>query len=159
MSDLCWKCREYPYGETTSVDRDSPWVHCHHEPKEKAKCFCEYERVTRTDMVSAQEKVGDKIVEHFRRVNFCPQCGRCLKKIIMTDLGYDDKAGCFKTKFDYGDGRISVSEYFGPAVNEYRQTHDYAHLVSKGVSQEEIEALGLIKKQPLHCPEDLRGPI
>jgi hypothetical protein len=41
---LCWKCRE-KWEKEHGVAGLSPdiwsWLHCHHEPKEKEKCWCE----------------------------------------------------------------------------------------------------------------------
>jgi hypothetical protein len=65
--------------------------------------------------------------------------------IVMTDLGYDHDTRCFRTEFDYGAGIISISKFFGPGGEEYRQIHDYNHLLAMGVAQDEIEALGLRK--------------
>ncbi len=70
---LCWKCKKelteiekkfYGYGSTI-------WWHCHHEPKEKPKCWC--------------EKIGTRAFPQCFYLecqngilNFCPQCGEKL---------------------------------------------------------------------------------
>jgi len=66
MSDLCWKCKQ----EMTAHELGciQGWSHCHHEPKEKEKCWCEY---------------GDRVLYNpngfaYAMVKFCPQCGKKL---------------------------------------------------------------------------------
>ena len=70
---LCWKCKERfeakgkPLMDAWGVD---PWVHCHHEPKERKICWCEASRNLQSKYI---------IVENCKvELNFCPECGRKL---------------------------------------------------------------------------------
>ena len=68
MSDgLCWKCREY--WNKHAPQSGIPWLHCHHEPKNKRECWCESPTDTR---LSADESLS---------INFCPECGKKLKSV------------------------------------------------------------------------------
>ena len=71
MSDLCWRCEEQlkklvDMGEV--VRKGFTWIHCHHYPKEKEKCWC--------------ERVGKNIISYDGVVwhipKHCPECGRSL---------------------------------------------------------------------------------
>ena len=65
MSDkLCLKCLT---DWKENVNCLPSWLHCHHEPKEKAKCWCESPMDTR---LSADESLS---------INFCPECGKKLE--------------------------------------------------------------------------------
>ncbi len=64
-SELCWECKEKARGYV----RLNPWVHCHHEPKEKSKCWC-----MRNSGPGKHSIIGDETV----KVIFCPECGRML---------------------------------------------------------------------------------
>jgi len=76
---LCWECRER-WGDhltdKSNLDRllevDKPWLHCHHEPKEKAKCWCEGDRAL------LYAKSITTICGNAVEINFCPQCGKKL---------------------------------------------------------------------------------
>ena len=67
MSDLCWKCRE-KIGHINGVECSFAWTHCHHEPKEKEKCWCD-------------GSTGKEIWYNEKdkwKISFCPVCGRKL---------------------------------------------------------------------------------
>jgi len=67
---LCWMCIEYWESEYRALPRViPPYVHCHHEPKEKPKCWCEEGMIGRERWVSLGRAV---------KVDFCPECGRKL---------------------------------------------------------------------------------
>lgn len=63
MSDLCWKCREKI---PTSMSCLWDVLHCHHEPKEKEKCWCE------TNSCYFDAMAGT------HKPKFCPECGKKL---------------------------------------------------------------------------------
>lgn len=76
MTDtLCWKCREdfdrrcHDYGLDGYFANH--FLHCHHEPKEKKKCWCE------GDMGLVQIKV-DQRESVWHRATYCPECGKKL---------------------------------------------------------------------------------
>jgi hypothetical protein len=75
MSDnLCWKCREF--AQKQHWDLADPSLHCHHEPKEKQKCWCE--RFPRGNFhVGHKSGLHEEDLE-FNKINFCPECGRKL---------------------------------------------------------------------------------
>jgi len=64
---LCWECKQAILDKWGKKAFFLPWQHCHHEPKEKPKCWCEY-------------KFGQKLYYNGQEftINFCPQCGRRL---------------------------------------------------------------------------------
>ncbi len=76
---LCWKCKEslrelYTKESFLKVRNREPWIHCHHEPGKKPKCWC-------VDKVNGTKT----FVETFGSLNgeviypdFCPQCGNKL---------------------------------------------------------------------------------
>ncbi len=67
---LCLECKEKwekVYGVKSG---EMYWIHCHHESREKPKCWCEIrDRDCREYVVIHGCTVG---------VEFCPQCGRKL---------------------------------------------------------------------------------
>ena len=68
---FCWKCARYVEKLLIegTIGGVYPWDHCHHEPKENTKCWCENYSV---------EKFG-KYAEVYGKILpliFCPQCGR-----------------------------------------------------------------------------------
>jgi len=67
-SELCWECRDWLKGSHLLKD---PHNHCHHEPKEKANCWCE--TWTFPDVINLIDS-GNRTI----KPNFCPQCGRKL---------------------------------------------------------------------------------
>jgi hypothetical protein len=73
---LCYKCMEKweGYWEPGMRRSDySPWLHCHHEPKERPKCWCEDNSTMKI------ERYRGFNWEPFK-VNFCPQCGKGMEK-------------------------------------------------------------------------------
>lgn len=71
--DLCWKCREdfmvrcHDYGlDGYFADH---FLHCHHEPNEKPKCWCEEMNCT-----PGYRQLNQTVVF----VSFCPECGKKL---------------------------------------------------------------------------------
>ena len=84
MSELCWKCREFM--EAVRFQNTS-YIHCHHEPKEKPKCWCEYPNYIKEYSYQAKDikfrgiqilKTNDHLVHSICALNFCPQCGKKL---------------------------------------------------------------------------------
>jgi hypothetical protein len=69
---LCWKCKEQFH---LWVGSGAPWVHCHHEPKEKPKCWCEYKHDLKQEKVILQWLPGENKAFD---ISFCPVCGRKL---------------------------------------------------------------------------------
>ncbi len=65
--ELCWKCK----GKLDQVPLNvRDFLHCHHDPKEGLKCWCETRiRKCREYTVIQGYTVG---------VIFCPQCGKRL---------------------------------------------------------------------------------
>ena len=74
MSDLCWKCRE-EYKERMLGDPAS-YYHCHHEPKEKVECWCRQVRP-----MGEFDQVRSTLLSYNIGLQYCPQCGRELKRI------------------------------------------------------------------------------
>jgi len=73
MSDLCWKCRE---GWKVT---QWPWTHCHHEQREKPKCWCE--RFHIFNVITMESRIEATI-------RYCPECGRKLeRKEVRKDEG------------------------------------------------------------------------
>jgi len=72
---LCWKCAMDWKARYHNVEIIPLYAHCHHEPKERPKCWCD-DIKAKTTIVEAfgaewEERIAIK-------VNFCPQCGRKL---------------------------------------------------------------------------------
>ena len=66
--ELCWKClQNLNSAERLCFKGGQTWWHCHHEPKEKPKCWCESERFK-----------GFFSTASAYRVNYCPECGKKL---------------------------------------------------------------------------------
>jgi hypothetical protein len=77
--DLCWKCQEYLKNLGLDLNKLNPDNHCHHEPKEKPKCWCE------THEISSFVFVNDNALEMTAKLKsvklntkFCPECGKKL---------------------------------------------------------------------------------
>lgn len=68
---LCWECKQAILDKWGDKAFFLPWQHCHHEPKEKPKCWCE-NRYMHSGMYV---KINDDQVS---QMNFCPECGRKL---------------------------------------------------------------------------------
>ena len=78
MSDLCEECKEKvinKFSEGRNIE--GFWMdifHCHHELKERAKCFCcldgKFIPLYRTS----------RIYEDIKDSKFCPECGRRLSE-------------------------------------------------------------------------------
>ena len=69
-NELCWKCRDFILEHHFSKDFFDGPFHCHHEPKEKEKCWCEI-------------CFYDREIKHYPsgyviKAKFCPECGRSL---------------------------------------------------------------------------------
>lgn len=78
--DLCWECRErlVKWFKRNCPDLQvytwaSEILHCHHEPKEKPKCWCE----TGYSIGLPFYYVDGKVV--YISLRFCPECGKRLK--------------------------------------------------------------------------------
>jgi hypothetical protein len=70
--DLCWECRKDLHSMVINGSD-----HCHHEPKEKEKCWCEpLIDPTEKYTVVLNNRSGR---EEVLRLKFCPECGRSLK--------------------------------------------------------------------------------
>ena len=73
---LCWKCRERFKGSGNPyIDTIVDTLHCHHEPKEKEKCWCEYDYKNPFYVECSDADQPD--VKSYR-IKFCPVCGRKL---------------------------------------------------------------------------------
>ena len=73
--ELCFECKKrlLDGGYTTLA----AILHCHHEPKEGPKCWCEYTNYDEgLDTFILIKKIGNQIEDAFCALNFCPQCGR-----------------------------------------------------------------------------------
>jgi len=77
METLCWKCKEQL--ETVRINRlkvtdyTLGFLHCHHEPKEKPKCWCEQSDIKiYFDIVRCLERLSNMPAK------YCPECGRKL---------------------------------------------------------------------------------
>jgi hypothetical protein len=70
-NELCWKCRDYYLNKYGSNCYFTPNQHCHHEPKEKEKCWCEYAEKERTGRYPTKGALGFKAL-------YCPECGKKL---------------------------------------------------------------------------------
>lgn len=67
-NELCWECKEAT--DRKGYVRLNPWVHCHHEPKEKSKCEqCQ-------DGVFAPLYRPVRMNADIKASKFCPECGR-----------------------------------------------------------------------------------
>jgi hypothetical protein len=78
---LCWKCREWlewsiARGLRHPAVKEDPSSHCHHEPREKEKCWCE-RGTTRFVRLERYCDGGWESSAAFRS-KFCPGCGRKL---------------------------------------------------------------------------------
>ena len=74
--DLCWKCKDkLEHGNFGVLADLGQFLHCHHEPKEKPKCWCE--RVGGIHLFSAYIRFEGH-EEMPIRMYFCPECGRPL---------------------------------------------------------------------------------
>lgn len=61
--DLCWECRQ----DLMYYDVKKSY-HCHHEPKEKKRCWCE--------RGASRAKLWDG--RDYVMTDYCPQCGKKL---------------------------------------------------------------------------------
>lgn len=70
-NELCWRCKEYINRTILPSDVGlGPFLHCHHEPKEKPKrCWCDDNYAILVEIDSGEAK-------HYLTATFCPQCGR-----------------------------------------------------------------------------------
>lgn len=72
--DLCEECKfdyEIRFGHTNQPFISyQKWAHCHHEPKEKQKCWCEMTEDSSPKRVKVWDGLG------YVPLNFCPECGR-----------------------------------------------------------------------------------
>jgi hypothetical protein len=68
--DLCRKCLKY-HKNKFGDEEVWPDQHCHHEPKEKEKCWC----AEPLNFGITYHRIDDKGIN----INFCPQCGKPLK--------------------------------------------------------------------------------
>lgn len=66
-SELCWECRDWMKNSHLLKD---PYLHCHHDPKEKPKCWCERHSHFLGDYTLHE---NEKLI-----LIFCPQCGKKL---------------------------------------------------------------------------------
>ncbi len=71
--ELCWKCKEGLAGVAFSV-----YLHCHHKPKEKTKCWCV--NLFHAGGILTKET---NTIFGFVSLNFCPQCGRNLQSLMV----------------------------------------------------------------------------
>ncbi len=62
--DLCYKCLELFNADYPMVKRIHSWLHCHHEPKEKEKCWCEH-HPNREVFYNG----------NWHKASYCPECG------------------------------------------------------------------------------------
>jgi len=71
-SGLCWECREYwNKFEIKSMDlKFAPYIHCHHESREKVKCWCEG--------ITWKPSKEHPFVLDGAFVKFCLECGKRL---------------------------------------------------------------------------------
>ncbi len=75
-TELCWKCREKWIAVMGDNLDCNPLIHCHHEPKEKEKCWCEdeYRKINLDCGYRGKLRLNEVLIE----MHFCPQCGRSL---------------------------------------------------------------------------------
>ena len=72
-NDLCWKCKEWLLTQGVNwVSFNDPHLHCHHEPKERPKCWCEKAHVN--SIAGYPHQVGSHPL-NTATFNFCPECG------------------------------------------------------------------------------------
>lgn len=71
-NELCWECKE---GFKKLGIEKFEVFHCHHEPKENLKCWCENGRtIDLMDNGVAKTSIHGELVER----NFCLKCGKKL---------------------------------------------------------------------------------
>jgi hypothetical protein len=76
---LCYKCRQAILDKWGNKAFFLPSQHCHHEPKEKLKCWCEYDRLKKIQLNYAPMNRYDITnIGVPYTPNFCPECGRKL---------------------------------------------------------------------------------
>ncbi len=73
--NLCWECQKEM--DLQGYVRPHPWVHCHHEPKEKPKCWCEYDLEKKLQLNYAEPYYPSRIGVAYKPT-YCPDCGRKL---------------------------------------------------------------------------------
>jgi hypothetical protein len=78
--ELCWKCEEWMISHGITK---CPPDHCHHEPKEKPKCWCEGEGEHRIQkFCTPYNYLGGRryyTMMPVEKAKFCPDCGRKLE--------------------------------------------------------------------------------
>ena len=77
--ELCWKCKEALADLDISLRGSMldvrPYLHCHHEPKEKPECWCESgHTIDSMGNGIAKTSIHGELIER----NFCIRCGRKL---------------------------------------------------------------------------------
>lgn len=78
---LCWRCKEaWCNGQVVSGEENilkrMPYLHCHHLPKEKTRCWCDGgSTIDLMDDGVAKISIHGELVER----NFCIKCGKPFK--------------------------------------------------------------------------------